>query len=47
MSRDEHDAQQFGIYRSILPKPGGHEQLQNFRHTICPPGNVPYLVDNL
>ena len=37
----------FAIYRSVRPKPGMTEKRQEYRTTLRPPGNVPYVVDNL
>ena len=37
----------FAIYRSVRPKPGMTEKRQEYRTTLRPPGNVPYIVDNL
>lgn len=36
----------FSAYRSIVPNKDGYELIK-YRPTMRPPGNVPYLVDNL
>ena len=35
------------IFRSVKAKPGTTTELHKYRKTIRPPGNVPYVVDNL
>jgi len=35
------------LYRSVLPRNNGKEEFFEYRDTMRPPGNVPYLVDNL
>ena len=35
------------LYRSVLPKNNGKEEFIEYRDTMRPPRNVPYLVDNL
>ncbi len=37
----------FTIYRSVEPKPNTTDTLHEYRTTMRPPGNVPYVVDNL
>jgi len=35
------------LYRSVIPKESGKQQFHEYRPTMRPPGNVPYIVDNL
>ena len=35
------------IFRSAKAKPGTTTELHKYRNTMRPPGNVPYVVDNL
>ncbi len=35
------------MYRSVIPKNDGKEQFCEYKSTMRPPGNVPYIVDNL
>jgi hypothetical protein len=37
----------FAIYRSVKPKSDTTTRLHEYRKTMRPPGNVPYVVDNL
>ncbi len=35
------------VYRSVAPTPATASELCEYHNTMRPPGNVPYLVDNL
>jgi hypothetical protein len=46
-AKEEKKMGSLKLYRSVIPKEEGAEHFIDYRSTMRPPGNVPYIVDNL